>query len=307
MPFRLPVERLKLSARRSTWILIITVIGLVLGLTSLAVWLATGNSRWLQVFFEGPGLVLMLLLTAVEVWLSFSVRGAFASGEPLRLAWNLIAISALFDFLGTCCTHWLGSASPLNPLLHASGVSREAMLQLQQVGFVMSGTLRYAILAAGLIWVTQIYRMAGFPGRLLPADWLLLALVFVYVVNEFREVTVAFEHGKQFQLLEALGWPVDPLLIALLLESRLLANSIKATGMGNVARCWKAFTIGVLLVWVGDLVSWAVLSGHLSWQWSSLSWYVWLPATGAFAAAPAYQLEAIEQAMDEPRGRRAKA
>ena len=303
MPLRLPVEFLKVATRRSSWILIATGAGLSLGLLSFAAWLITSDGVWLKLFFDGPGVVLMVALTAVEVWLSFSVRRAFVSDEPMHLAWTLIGVSAICDFLGTACVQWLSSGSPLNPLLRLPAWAQSTGQQLHDIGFVLGGTSRYALLAAGLLYVVRIYRLAGFPGRLAAIDWILLFLVFAYVVNEFREVVVAFEHGKSLRWLEVLGWPVDPLLCLLLFQTRLLAHSIKSTGMGSIARCWRAFTIGVLFVWLGDLGNWAVLSGHLSWQWNSLSWYVWLPAAGAFAAAPAYQLEAINQAMDERRTR----
>lgn len=288
--------------RRSGWIRITTATGLALGLASFAAWRITGNTVWLSLFFQWLWPLLMVGLTAVEARLSLAVRHAFLPDEPLYLAWSLIGSSAVCDFVGSLCTQWLSSASPLNPLVRAAWWSASAAQELRQFGSIVGGTLRFALLSAGLLVVLRIYRKAGFLGRLKTIDWFLAAGVLLYVANETRELIVAIQHGKSPNLLEILGWPVDPLLCVLLFETRVLARSIQRMGTGYIGHCWIAFTLGILLVWLGDLGIWATAFGHLSWEWTSLGWYVWLPATGAFAIAPAYQLEAIEQAMHERTG-----
>lgn len=279
----------------------VTSVGVAAGLASFAGWLATGNQFWLTIFFQGPGLVLMVGLAAVQAWLSITVRGAFLPDEPLHLAWTLIAASALFDFLGAVCTQWLGSTSVLNPFLHAPGWPPGTVLELRQLGLTV-GTLRYGLLAAGLVYVLRIYRKAGFLGRLTTVDWLLIVVVFAYLVDEGRDVVLAIGRGKSPGWREILAWPVDPLMFLLLCETRLLARSIERMGTGIIGRCWKAFTIGILLVWLGDLGNLATTWAALPWQWTSFSWYVWLPAAGAFAVAPAYQMDAIDQAMQARAG-----
>jgi hypothetical protein len=67
-------------------------------------------------------------------------------------------------------------------------------------------------------------------------------------------------------------------------------------GPGAIGRCWNAFAVGVALVCIGLVALWAGRWGYLPWPYSSLFWYVWLPADAAFALAPIYHLEAIEQA-----------
>jgi hypothetical protein len=68
-----------------------------------------------------------------------------------------------------------------------------------------------------------------------------------------------------------------------------------------VGWCWKAFSIGVFLIVLGDF---SILAyRYIPWPWSALGWLIWYPGAVAFAAAPTYQLEAIAKA----RGRRTVA
>ena len=284
----------------SKWILLLAAGGTLLGLLSFATWLATGNALWLDLFFQGPGLILMVGLAAVQVGLSLSVRQAFFPDEPMYLAWSLIGLSAVCDLLSAISVQWLSSASPLDPLQHVRGWSPDAAHLIRQMGLIVGGTFRYALLCAGLLVVLRVYRKAGFLGCLAPTDWVLLGLVLAYLVYETRTVMMAVAGGKSPGWREMLGWPVDPLLFVLLFETRLLARSIRHMGAGAVGHCWQAFTIGILLVWLGNLGSQAASWSNLSWEWAALGWYVWLPAAGAFAIAPAYQLEAIRRAMHCP-------
>jgi hypothetical protein len=67
-------------------------------------------------------------------------------------------------------------------------------------------------------------------------------------------------------------------------------------GEGWIGRCWRAVCVGIFLMCFGVIALWATAWGYLPWPWSSLIWYLWLPAGAAFALAPAYQLEAIQRA-----------
>ena len=190
--------------------------GTLLGLTSFVSWLATGNALWLNLFFQGPGLVLMVGLAAVQVGLSLSVRRAFFPDEPMYLAWSLIGLSALCDLLSAISVQWLSSGSPLDPLHHARSWSPDTAHLLRQIGLVVGGTFRYALLSAGLLVVLRVYRKAGFLGRLAPIDWILLGLVLAYLIDETRAVVIAIVAGKSPGWHEMVSWPVDPLLFVLL-------------------------------------------------------------------------------------------
>ena len=79
-------------------------------------------------------------------------------------------------------------------------------------------------------------------------------------------------------------------------EALLLRRSVQRMGSSRIAKCWSAFSIGVFLIALGDVGGWAEVYGYLPYPWSSLTWFLWLPAAACFALAPAYQLEAIRSA-----------
>lgn len=281
-------------------ILAVTAGYLAIGLLVFAGWRITGNVAWVEDFFRLPGALLLVWLAAVELLFSLRVLYEFSPGQPLRKAWRLISFSAGFDLAGTVLIQVLAVKSVLNPLSHATWWSDPAAAAIRQVGLVMAGSCRFVLLAAGLFWVVRVYRRSGFLARLQKVDWIVLTLIGAYVVREFRDVVVAIQAGARPSLGVVLGWPVDPLLLVLLGEAMLLNRSVKQMGAGWIGRCWNAFSIGIFLVSFGDVAIWAASWGFLPWPWSALQWYVWIPVAGAFAVAPAYQLEAIYHARGAP-------
>jgi hypothetical protein len=214
----------------------------------------------------------------------------------MRKAWNLIVISAGCDLAGALLVQVLSAQTALNPFTYASWWSSSDSAFLRDYGSVIGGPLRFAFLAGGLFQALRSYRKSGFLERPAVIDWALLAVTGTYVVREFAGVIFAIQHGKHPGPAEVLRWPTDPLLWLLLAEGLLLYRSVRQMGPGWIGRCWKAFSVGVGLIVLGDLAIWATAYGYLPWPWSSLGWYVWLPAAAAFAMAPAFQLEAVHRA-----------
>lgn len=282
-------------------VLALTVGYLAVGLLALAAWLITRNDAWVVWFFNLPGAALLVTLACVELALSLRVMGEFSPGQLMRTAWRLIALSALCDLIGALASQIFGTESPFN-ILRVWFPSPSLTATIRDFGLVVGGSCRFAFLAAGLFWALRVYRRSGFLGRLTVIDWAALALVLVYIGNEASGLIQALQAGKHPAPAEIMGWPVDPLLWILLLEALLLYRSVRETGLGWIGRCWRAFSIGIALITLGDIAIWATNYGYLPWPWSSLGWYIWLPAAGAFAMAPAYQLEAIHQARSA-RGR----
>jgi hypothetical protein len=269
---------------------------LVVGLLAFVAWQITGQDAWVEEFFKVPAALLLVTLAAAQLALSLSVVREFSPGQPLRTAWQLIAMAAGCDLAGGLLVHILGADTPLNLLSHLGFWSSSLCEGLQQAGFVLGGSCRFLLLAAGLFWALGTYRQTGFLARLATIDWILLAGVGVYIVREAHDLMVALQHGKHPGLAEMLGWPTDPLLCLLLAEGMLLFRSVRQMGRSLVGRCWKALAVGVALVVLGDMTIWATNYSFLPWPWSALGWYIWLPAAGAFALGPGYQLEAIYQA-----------
>ena len=89
---------------------------------------------------------------------------------------------------------------------------------------------------------------------------------------------------------------MDPLLWMLLWQALRLFRSVRQMGLGWIGKCYGAFALGIVLVLLGDVAIWATSWGYLPWPWRAIGWYVWIPAAGAFAAAPAFQWEAMRAA-----------
>ncbi|HEY1495888.1 MAG TPA: hypothetical protein VGF49_15150 [Candidatus Solibacter sp.] len=274
-------------------ILLATVLYLVAGLAVFAIWQFTGNIYWVAQFFALPSALFLVWLSALQLWFSVRVCGEFSAGEPMLLAWKLISASAMFDLAGTLGVQIFGSERAWNPLAHASWWSRPLGKAIFDTGHVLQGTFRFALLAAGLWCVLKLYRISGFLGRFRVTDWLLLAAFAGYCVREAIDLIRYYQPSNPPGWTVILGWPVDPLLCLLFAEAMLLHRSVQRTGMGLIGRCWRTFSAGIFLVLLGDVMIWATSYGYLPWPWSSLSWYVWMPAAASFALAPAYQLEAI--------------
>jgi hypothetical protein len=214
----------------------------------------------------------------------------------MRKAWSLISFSAGFDFVGTLCVQVLAVQSALNPLSRMAWWSRAEADSIRQFGLFLGGTCRFATLAAGLAWALKAYRRSGLLARLTAIDWGFLAVMGIYMSLEIYDVAMALRTGWRPAPVMIMGWPTDPLLWLLLAEALLLYRSVRQMGGGWISRCWKSFSVGIFLIVLGDISIWAVSRDYLPWPWSALEWYIWLPAAGAFALAPVYQLEAIQSA-----------
>jgi hypothetical protein len=277
-------------------ILLLTLAYIVAGLAALGMWQFTGNVAWVVQFFTLPSAILLVWLSGVQLWFSVQVCGEFASGEPMLLAWKLISASAVFDLAGSLGIQVLGSNTVLNPLSHMSWWSRPVAKSILDVGHVLQGPCRLALLAAGLFCVLKLYRESGFLGRLRVLDWILVGAFTAYCLREQFDLVAALRVGKHPEWSEVLLWPVDPILCLLFAEAVLLHRSVQRTGFGLIGRCWRTFSAGIFLILLGDFMIWATAYGYLVWPWTSLGWYVWMPAAASFALATAYQLEAIRWA-----------
>jgi hypothetical protein len=280
----------------SSLILLAAITYLALGLLCFAVWRWTADDRWVEDFFKVPGACLLTTFAVIELCFSLLVIREFSADQPMRKAWKLIAFSAACDVVSALCVQVLAAESLLNPLTHMSWWSNSVAATIRQFGLSVGGPFRFALLVTGFAYALRTYRRTGLLARLKAIDWILLSIILAYMAVEAWDVTTAFRHGLVPTPATVIGWPTDPLLWLLLAEALLLYRSVRQAGDGLIGRCWKAFSIGVFLVSLGDIAIWATSRGFLPWPWSALEWYIWLPAASAFALAPAYQLEAISNA-----------
>ena len=269
---------------------------LAVAILACVAWRISGNPRWIDWVFGLPGGLLTVTLAVVELTYSVRLCGQFLRGEPLYRAWQWIAASAACDVVSSLNVQILSVDSFWNPLSHIAGWSRNTGAAIRQVGLTAGGPLRFSLLALGLLYALRMYRRSGFLGHLRTADWTLLTVIAVYVINEFRDLAIALHLGKHPPLPEILNWPVDPLLWVLLAEAMLLYRSTRRMGPGWIGRVWVAFSAGIFLVVLGDFSIWAMNYGYLPYPWSSIGWFFWLPSSAAFALAPVYQMDVIRKA-----------
>jgi hypothetical protein len=266
------------------------------GIAALAAWRFSGDPAWIQQFFRLPGAFMMILLAAIQVWLSIWATRQFAPGEAMRSAWALITLSAACATAAAILVQFLSVPSVLNPLVRLSATPEPWLRECGTVGHLLGGPARFALLAVGLYGALRAYRRAGFLGRLRWPDVVVLAIFTAYLARNLVDVVAAH---RAFGWAEVAGWPTDPLLLVLLVEGMLLRRSVQQMGRGRVGYCWTAFSLGVFLTAAGDVGGWAEAYGYLPYPWSAAVWFVWLPAAVCFAVAPAYQLEALRFAAEE--------
>ena len=274
----------------------ITACYLAAGLFAFLAWKLTDNLAWVVEFFQAPAALLMVWLALLQFSLSLHATRSFSPDDWLRPAWMLITSSAGFQLVGTVLIQLLGTDSRLNPIAHQADWREMLIPVIRHVGHVIEGTLRFALLSAGLYYALKAYRRAGFISRFTRVDWTVLILMAAYLVRNVWDVEFAIAHGKHPDAWEMLSWPTDPLLGLLLAQGLLLLRSAQKMGSGMIGRCWKAFAAGLFLTALADVGQWAWSYGYLPTPCEALIWYMWLPAACAFACAPAFQLEVIRHA-----------
>ena len=271
-----------------------------IGILAFAGWRLTGNDAWVESFFKTPGALLLVFLAGAQLGFSLLVLKHFSPGESMQPAWLFITASAAFDFAGAIFIQILGMDSNLNPLRYGSSWSPSVAATMRDYGLLLGGTCRFSLLAMGLWVALKAYRKIGLLVRLKAVDWLVLAAMGAFVASEMYQIVAAVQRGKPMSFTDIAAWPVDVFLWLLLGEALLLYRSAAEMGSGYIGRCWKALAAGVFLVSLGVVTMWAANWGYLPWPWSSVVWYIWLPAATAFALGPAYQLEAIQQVYAAP-------
>jgi hypothetical protein len=276
-------------------LVLVTAAYLVMGLAAGIAWRFTGDDSWLKGYFEVPAALLAAFLGAVQLWSSYKVLRRFEPDEAMYPAWLCISGSAAFNLSGVLLRQVLSVESRINPLAGSSSWSPALASCLERFGHLLGGTGRFALLSAGLWMVLGVYRKQGLVARLKAIDWAFGALAAAYVVRDLVDMVAASKY-RSLDAVELISGATDPLLLLLLVVCALLYRSNRRMGAGAISRCWNAFALGIVLVSIGVGARWAVNWGYLPWPYDSLFWYVWLPADAAFALAPVYQLQAMDQA-----------
>jgi hypothetical protein len=274
---------------------------LAIGIACLLAWFQSGADWWLDYYFHYQGAMFFVCVGFVDLMLCWKAWSQFEPDETLRSAWLLIALASLYRVAGYLFSQILSVDSLINPhrLFSASWDSGLA-ITFRQYGMIVSGPLQMAVLAWGLFIVLRTYRRLGILGRLKSIDLLLIAAVSVFTLRQLYEINLWLQAtGRPDSLYKVLGWASDPLLSILLVEAILIRRAVLETGWGLIAKCWGALMVAIVITSLGDVGLWATSHNYIPWPFETVTWYVWYPASAAFALAPAYQLEAVHRACNE--------
>jgi hypothetical protein len=276
---------------------------LLVGMLMLSVWLRSQNDLLLHYYFQYVGALFLVGVGAVDAALCWAAFRRFSVGEPLRVAWLVIALASAHRLAGLIFSEILSARSLLNPgLLFASSWDPNLAVTFRQFGLFVSGPVHLALLAIGLFVVVNQYRRLGLLARLRITDYLLLACVLIFTGIEFyRIAAMLMKSGAPDDIFMVLNWASDPLLCILLLEAVLLRRAVTDMGWGLIAKCWGSLVTAVFVTALGDMGLWVTGYGYLHWPLNSLTWFIWYPASAAFALAPAYQLIAMDLARSPSR------
>lgn len=291
----------------------LTALLLLAGFLVLFPSLAAENYWPIEFFFDFFSTPFLIGCALAEVFLGHKAMQLFAPNEPLRGAWWVIRLSGMCHTAGLVLWHILGDDIALNPLLYGNSFWNEAMArEFQDAGYVVAGPLRMAVLAVGLGMVLRPMNRLIRP-RVALSDYALLIPVLLfacYQVFAFLGRVVAAKTPETWaSLMDGMN---NPLLAVLLAQALMISRSLREMGGGLIARCWRAFAVGIVLTCLGTLGQWATNDYYLPWPYNSIVWYVWIPAAAAYALAPAYQLEAawalrVVRLKPEPRRMRQAA
>jgi hypothetical protein len=282
--------------------------GLILGITTahLAIgvfvhgfWLIAENDHLLRLYFDCEGTLLLLLFAALQAVLAVSAYREFSPAQPLRLAWMYIMLASIATFIGTVFRHLLAVDIAMNPLRYAmsdSGVRLHAMFA--GIGTVVGGPIQMILLGTGFYIVLRVYRQFGMLAKLKPVDKVLIGVAGLYAAVVIVGIALTIRnHPSTVTSEHALTWPGDYLVSVLLLEAVILRRSSLDMGWGYLSKVWSAFIAGIFLISFCSLMNWLTAFGVFSWVHTAFVWYLWYPASAAFALAPAYQWEAMRTAQ----------
>ncbi len=283
----------------TNWLLGMVTVHLAVGIFTHTIWLATGDPAVLRYYFDYQGALILVTFGALEVWLTISAFRQFSAHQPLRSAWLFIMLAAACHFTGAIMKHLLSADSAMNPLHYLGPVwDQQTAKSLAKWGTVIGGPAQMALLVCGLFLALRAYRQFGMLAKLKPMDMALIGAAMAYafavvwgIVNGVRDGTSAVTFSA------VLTWPNDCLLSLLLLEAIFLRRSAVEMGWGYVAKVWGAFAAAIFLTSLCSFVNWLTAYGFFTWQQTAFTWYLWYPASAAFALAPAYQWEALRTAQ----------
>ena len=263
------------------WIIMATGTYLLLGLFALYVWSTAEPALSIQAPSGGAEGLSVVGMAVAQAWLCLLAFRCFEPGAPLRRAWFLMMLSAAAHVAGGLLGQASETAWLLNPLLASARIG-----QLHRAALILAGPVQMALLAAGLLAALRVLGKFGFRARPKAIGWAAAGIVILFALYRCGEAAA----GSGIFLVR------DAILCVLVLEALLLWQSAACMGRGPVAKCWRAFALGIFLTGFGEAALWAIARYFPGWPVAALEWYVWFPAAAFFALAPAHLVAAVRRA-----------
>ncbi len=269
-----------------TWIIGITGAYLCLGAFALYVWCHATAAFSMQAAPGDAESWSVIGMAAAQAWLCLLALRGFEARAPLRRAWLLIMLSAASHVTGGLLSQVPAATSLLSPLVPLGRTE-----QIHRTALLLDGPVQMALLAAGLLVALRVLWRLGFWVRPKSTGWAVAGIVVLFTLTRCGEMAAGqFTADTAISLLRSL------LLSVLSVEALFLWLSAARMGRGPVAKCWRAFAMGIFAIGFGEAALWAIGGYFPAWLVAALGWYVWFPAVSAFALAPAHTVAAVRRA-----------
>ena len=268
------------------WIIAVTGTYLCLGAFALYVWCHATPAFSVQATPGDAEALSVIGMAAAQAWLCVLALRAFEPGAPLRRAWFLIMLYAAIHVAGGLFSQVPAAASLLNPLAPPGRTE-----QIHRNALLLSGPVQMALLAAGLLVALRVLWRLGFWARPKATGWAVAGILVLFTLTRFAEMAAG-----QFTADNAISLVRSLLLCVLSVEALFLWLSAKRMGRGPIAKCWRAFAVGIFMIGFGEAALWAIGSYFPGWLVAALEWYVWFPAVAVLALAPAHTVAAVRRA-----------
>ncbi len=258
------------------WIITVTGTYLCLGAFALYVWCHASPAMSVEATPGGGEALSVIGMAAAQAWFCVLALRAFEAGASLRRAWLLILLSA--------ATHVAGG-------LFSQAASLGGAEQIHRAALLLSGPVQMALLAAGLLVALRMLWRLGLGVRPKATGWAVAGILVMFTLTRFAATAAG-----QLPADVAISMLRSLLLSVLSVEALFLWLSAARMGKGPIAKCWRAFAIGIFVIGFGEAAVWAIGGYVPGWLAAALEWYVWFPAVAVFALAPAHTVAAVRRA-----------
>jgi hypothetical protein len=273
------------------WILGLALAPFLCGIGLWLWWRITGQFDPLTRFFQFVNPVALVGLATFQVWLAARAWREFSASQTMGAVWAGLTVAALAQLSGAIIAQILAVHTPLNPW---PGLASDPMVR--GFGVTLAGPVHLSLLLVSFGLAIAVHRSLGWHGQLRWPDFAMILATAAFVGRQAWEMVVLYSDQLHTPR-RIVPWLTDPLLLVLLVLALVLWRSAGSMRGGLNGFCWGSYALGILLTAAGDCAMWTVWSQHMRLMDASLvSWFVWMPAYGAFALGPACQMEAVRLA-----------